>query len=87
MYSLPVNPDTVTSLQIFQRPFAYFTLKKTRYQGYSVDKECILKEAGIEKPFSSSETTLLRRGSQTAPKRGHREIQCVFQSPHAKLLR
>lgn len=50
-------------------------------------QKCILKGAGIENPFSSSETTLLRKTSQTAPKRGHRETQCVFQSLHAKLLR
>lgn len=87
MYSLPINPDTVAGLQIFQRAFAYFTLKKTIYQGSIVDGECILKGAGTETPFSSSETTLLRKTSQTAPKRGHRETQCVFQTLHAKLLR
>lgn len=87
MYSLPINPDTVAGLQVFQRPFAYFTLKKTIYQGYTADRECILKGAGIEKPFGSSETTLPRKTSQTAPKRGHRETRCVFRSPHTKFLR
>ena len=38
VYRLPINPNTVSRLQVFQRLFAYFTLKGKNNKVYIASK-------------------------------------------------